>query len=249
MRERAVRSGRVAQPGLGIPPRELRPFAPGPASWQRDTDELISATRVYRDLTLSPFFSRSARSDAGVGLSPEESESTGARALSQPAETRAEISHFPALPRAEPHRTRSASSRGAVPPRTDTVAATLSPQLHRGTSGTTSGGSRRGERVSDPGSLAALAPVHSAPGTAHVACGQAREADPVIAEELSGPQGTGLAAAPTLYAGAPGSGVICSRCRDGITRNELLRISFCPTCGLGPRFLFWSQRRGQFVGV
>ncbi len=62
MRERAVRSGRVAQLGLGDIRQRLRPFAPGPADWRRDVDELLSAVRVRRDLT------RSAPARAGAAL-------------------------------------------------------------------------------------------------------------------------------------------------------------------------------------
>ncbi len=68
MRERAVRSGRVAQPGLGVVRQKLCPFAPGPADWRRDTDELISAVRVHRDATSSSPFSLSSPAN-GVGAS------------------------------------------------------------------------------------------------------------------------------------------------------------------------------------
>ena len=68
MRERAVRSGRVAQPGLGVVRQKLCPFAPGPADWRLDTDELISAVRVHRDTTPSLSFSHSSTAN---GVAPQ----------------------------------------------------------------------------------------------------------------------------------------------------------------------------------
>ena len=53
MRERAFPSGRVAQSGLGPVRRAELPFSPDLADWRRDADELLSAVRVRRDLTVS----------------------------------------------------------------------------------------------------------------------------------------------------------------------------------------------------
>ena len=53
MRERAFPSGRVAQSGLGPVRRAELPFSPDLADWSRDTDELLSAVRVRRDVTVS----------------------------------------------------------------------------------------------------------------------------------------------------------------------------------------------------
>ncbi len=53
MRERAFRSGRVAQSGLGSVRRAELPFSPGLADWRCDTDELLSAVRVHQDVTVS----------------------------------------------------------------------------------------------------------------------------------------------------------------------------------------------------
>ena len=53
MRERAFPSGRVAQSGLGPVRRAELPFSPDLADWRRDADELLSAVRVRRDVTIS----------------------------------------------------------------------------------------------------------------------------------------------------------------------------------------------------
>ena len=255
--------------GQPSPVRSARPsISPAPRGGPTD--------RTLRDLasrlpTPSPFVLRSARATKTEGFPGV----TGARAGAEPCgpvETRAETSrsiverrtddagptsgeettlrspaealpsHSSAPARAEPHRTRDAS---------------------RGAAGSVETGTRSALLRAPPG-------VHARSG------GQDREVGSVIGEEITGPKGAEPTAAPTpfpfpdlpgrpwpdededdeegkapglLYPGSPGTGLICSRCRRDIVRNYVIGISFCPSCGLSTGFLWWSQRRGAYVGV
>lgn len=57
MTETGNSQGRVAQLGLGLSPRELARFGPGPADWRADTDALLKAIRRQRT-TPSTLFPR-----------------------------------------------------------------------------------------------------------------------------------------------------------------------------------------------
>ena len=100
--------------------------------------------------------------------------------------------------------------------------------------------------------------LHAPPGSTHVAGGQAREADSVIGEETSGPQGAESAPAPTVRAFCCGQEVFSGLIRRGEPQSSGHGLfgnpeghSFCRICGhRGPftiRILAPGQSRLQGV--
>ena len=146
----------------------------------------------------------------------------------------------------------------------------LSPQLHRGTSGTTSGGSRRGERVSDPGSLAALAPVQhgSRAGLEGVTTAGSKPAPSIgvtRCESCKAPEPantSGAGEAPIVRAFCCGQevrvhGITERLVRMSVGRREIETylpigsVSYCVICGRKGPFALRILHPGQtrFVGV